>query len=185
MKKWLILSVMLVVATISQASAATVTFDDAYANSILYDVYSNGSSFSDLGLTFTNNGSYMYVWDSSSPNSNGTNNLIFLGSGGSDYLTITKTGGGAFDLYKLDMSISWYDPNTTENILVNGSPITLIQGIQTYTLNLLGVTQVNITGVTGYWLADNIKTNVAAPLPGSLLLLGSCLVGLIGLRRRS
>jgi hypothetical protein len=187
MKKWLILIAMLMV-IVPQANAGVVTFDDAFGNSI---VGTAQTSFSDQGLTFTNFGTYMYVWGpaiSPNPNGNGTNSLIFAGYGANDYLTITKTGGGTFDLYSLDMALSWYNTSVSETILVNGSPITLIQGLQNYVLNLLGVTQVTITGVpsmTGYWLADNINTNVAAPLPGGLLLLGSGLVGLIGLRRRS
>ncbi|MGO9175292.1 MAG: hypothetical protein ACLQED_04010 [Desulfobaccales bacterium] len=186
MRKVLPLVFVLVLGMVVAASAATVTFDDAYANSIVTDIYYNGSSFSDMGLTFTNSGTYMLVWGPGSPNSNGTNNLIFAGYNTGDSLAITKTGGGAFNLNSLEMSISWYDSNAAEVISVNGSPITLSQGIQTYALNLVGVTEVDITGVpsnSGYWLADNINTNVPVPLPPSMLLLGSGLLGLVGFRR--
>lgn len=184
MKKLLIIIALLLLAIVPQASAGTVTFDDAYGNSIVGVQWNFGQSFSDMGLTFTNNGSYMYVWGPTGPNNNGTNSLIFAGFDAADFLTITKTGGGTFDLYSLDMTISFYNTNASENIFVNGNPITLVQGIQNYTLNLLGVTQVVITSLPGmgYWLADNINTNVAAPLPGTLLLLGSGLLGIAGLR---
>ncbi len=106
----------------------------------------------------------MYVWDGTNPNSNGTNNLIFGGSN-SSILKVTRTGGGPFDLLSVDMSISQNDSNTTETIYVNGSPIYLRQGMRTYTLNLMGVTEVDFTaivpfsGTTPYWLMDNVTYN--------------------------
>ena len=97
MKKQLRFATVVVALTAIAApvGAGVITFDDSYANSILYTPFYNGQSFSDGGLTFTSQGqdSVLYVWDSWSPNSNGTNNLIF-GFGGGDYLAITKTGGG-------------------------------------------------------------------------------------------
>ncbi len=142
------------------AFATTVTFDDAAGNSIVDQAQ---SVFSDQGLTFTNSGTYMYVWDGGSPNGNGTNANIFAGFSTGDFESITRTGGGAFDLVSLDLAISWYDANPTEIITVNGAPLTITQTLTTYTLNLLGVTQVDISGVPsngGYWLADNVTTSV-------------------------
>ena len=187
MKRLLILSFLLSIAIVSQANAYVVTFDDSYANSILHQGFYNSQSFSDQGLTFTNQGSQLYVWDGSSPNSNGTNNLIFGGFSTGDYLAITKTGGGAFDVNRFDMSISWYDGNSTETISVNGSPINLGQGIQTYTLNLYGITELDITGVPsniGYWLLDNMNVSTAVPEPATMLLLGSGLLGLAAYGRK-
>jgi hypothetical protein len=164
---------------VGAAQASTITFDDTVGNSILNTAI---STFSDGGLTFTSHGTYMYVWDGSSPNSNGSNNLIFAGFNGGDYLAITKTGGGSFDLLNLDLTISWYDGNASEIITVNGSPQTISQTLTNYNLNLVGVTELDISGVpsnSGYWSADNIVTNVSGvPEPSTWTAL---LLGFVGL----
>lgn len=135
------------------------------------------------GLDFTSGSGIMYVWDPGSPNGNGTPSLIYaFGSP----VTITKTGGGIFDLNSFDMTISWYDSNASEVILVNGNPITLIQGLQTYNLNLLGVTSVTVSELpsgSGYWLMDNVVYNTT-PEPGTLALLGSGVLAGVGALRR-
>jgi hypothetical protein len=162
------------------SQATTVTFDDLSAPTGVL------SSFSDMGLDFTNNGTYMLVWDGSSPNSNGTNNNIFAGFSSSDYETITKTGGGTFTLDSIDLAISWYDSNPTETITINGSPLTITQTLTTYTLNLVGVTAVNISGVpsdSGYWTADNIVYNaVPEPSTWAMIMLGFAGLGFAGYR---
>lgn len=146
------------------------------------------------GLTFAHdNGIFMAVWDGTSPNSNGTNNLIFspfsLGSGN---MTITKTGGGVFDLLSFDMVISWYNSNPNEVVFVNGSPLNLTQTLTNFAVNLIGVSSVTISniGVNGsYWSADNFNVNVGVsdvPVPAALPLLAAGLAGLgyAGRRRR-
>jgi hypothetical protein len=158
--------------------AGVVTFDDAAGNAIVDKCV---SSFSDQGLTFT--GSYcMGVW-ALNPNGNGTNSLIYdpyVGGGGGP-LTITKTGGGAFSLGDVDLSVSWYDSNPTETITINGSPLTISQTYATYDLGLTDVTSVTISGVAsqgGYWLADNLNFSAGVPEPASW---ATMLIGLFGL----
>jgi hypothetical protein len=164
------------------ARAGVVTFDDSVGNSLLGQGMGAGQSFSDQGLTFSVIGSGVgYVWDHTAPNSNGTNNNIF-GFGPTDTESITKTGGGAFNLNSIDLAISFYDSNPTELITINGTPLLITQTLTTYMLNLNGVSQVNISGVasgTGYWLADNVTFNVAVtPLPSTWTLL---IAGFLGL----
>jgi hypothetical protein len=127
----------------------------------------------------------MYVWDGSSPNGNGTPALIFAGFGSGASMTMSLTGGGSFTLDSVDMTISWYDPNPTEVITVNGNPITLIQGLQTYNLNMSGTsfTFSDLPSGAGYWLMDNVVYN-STPEPGTLALLGSGVLGALGMLRR-
>ena len=137
----------------------------------------------------------MYVWDGTSPNGNGTPALI-LAFDPTAQVAITQTGGGAFDLNSFDMAISWYSSaiSTTVSVTADflvGSPstqsLTLIQGLQTYNLNLMNVTEVDVNGLAsgdGYWLMDNVTYNAGAvPEPASLSLFGIGLIGL-GLRFR-
>lgn len=160
----------------STASAAVLTFDD-YTS---VDLEQTSIEYRGLTFTKTLGNGYQYVWDGSSPNSNGTNALIYgYGSG----VTITRTGGGLFSLLNLDMAISWYNSQATESVMINGTAFTLTQGLTELTTNLFGVSQVTISGSgAGYWLADNVTA--AVPLPAGLPLLAAGLAGLGLLARR-
>ena len=162
------------------AGATTVDFNSYLPLNVCQATISSG------GLDF-NGGYCMGVWDGTSPNGNGTPALIYDNFGGGQVVTMSLTGGGAFTLNSVDMTISWYDTNPSEVILVNGNPITLIQGLQTYNLNLTGtsVTFSELPSHTGYWLMDNVVYNGGTtPEPGTLALLGSGVLAGLGVLRR-
>ena len=178
----LALTVLSLVLLATVAGASTVDF-------VGYPNYNVDSTFvSYQGLDFTMTGDHMYVWCCNSPNGNGLPGLIYADFTGGNTMTITKTGGGPFTLDSVDMTISFYDANASEVITANGIPLTLVQGLQTYNLDLSGVTSVVFTGVpslSGYWFMTNVNYNSTTPEPGTLALLGSgALAGLGVLRRK-
>ncbi len=186
-----LLGLFCVVLLCTAAKAATVDFNNYSPLNTLENVLSSG------GLTFTagiGNGvcpaACQFVWDSSSPNSNGTPGLVYAYG---DPMTITRTSGGAFNLNSFDMSISWYDSNPSElidviaNFAGGGSTsetLTLGQGLQTFDLNLVNLTSLTLSEAPGgYWLMDNVNYS-ATPEPGSLLLLGTGIAGIAAAIRR-
>jgi len=167
----------------------------AHADVVTFNNYSplnvQFANTSDGGLSFAATGptNLAYVWDGTSPNSNTTPNLIFA-LGDSDTMTITKTGGGAFDLSSIDFAISWFSAEVSDTIFINGSPLGITSSLTTYGLNLVGVNSVTISGLssdTGYWLADNIVYNAATtvPEPSSLALAALAFSAMAYRRRRT
>ena len=191
-KHWGLLAGLALALSFSPAGAATVTFDNPALDPIV--TQQPIFTFSTDGLTF-NGGQTMAVWDSSAPNSNGSDNLINGLVEGTAPVIITKTGGGIFDLISLSMAISFYDSNPTETVLINGVPITITQSLQTFTLNLLGVSSVTISAANegedgnGYWTADNITFAAIAAVPEpstwAMMILGFAGVGFMTYRRRN
>lgn len=194
LSKWAIRGVLvsLAMAVCPAAKAATVTFDDAFGNSNVFHSWQIGESFSDGGLTFTNDSGIMYIWSGSSPGGNGTNSNLFGNMVQTGYETITRTGGGNFDLYSIDLSISFYATGPLNEVTINGVPLPITSVSTTYILNLVGVSEVKISSVAthdGYWSADNLVWSAATastPVPAALPLFATGLVGLgwLGRRRR-
>lgn len=152
-------------------------------------------SYSSGGLTFTEGGFVgLGIWDGSSPNSNGTNNLIFTDGFGGGNVTITRTGGGTFDLFSIDLVVSWYSGLANDTVLLNGVPQDITSTLTTYVLNLTGITSFTISGLindanAGYWSADNIVYDVVAPIPVPaalpLMLVALGGLGLVARRRQA
>jgi hypothetical protein len=179
--------VVLSIALLAGFASATVVDFNSYLplNTCSTTISTGGLDFTGNGISC--NGSFMYVWDGSSPNGNGTPALIFAGFGTGSTMTMSLTGGGAFTLNSVDMTISWYDVNPSEIINTTAGALTLIQGLQTYTLNSTGtsVTFSDLPSGTGYWLMDNVVYNGGTtPEPGTLALLGSGMLAGVGMLRR-
>ena len=190
----------LVLALAAPAAQAAVVDFDAYPapNDFLQSFDFGGLNFAYSGVAGSYDGD-MAVWDSASPNSNGTNNLIFTDNFTANTVTISRTGGGLFDLLSIDFAISWYSTTSANSLFVNGTELFIDTTLATYLLNLNNVTSVTLTGLTddstnvsylgGFWLADNINYDAVAPIPVPaalpLMLLALGALGVAARRRRS
>jgi hypothetical protein len=192
-KKTLVVLAFVLLAGI--ANAQTVNFSGFSPQDVPFTTLSTG------GLTFTNPGNtadYMYVWDTSSPNSAGNPGLIYASYYYGDPVTITATGGGTFNLVDIIATLSWYDGNPSDNITLTGAvsgggsisdTLSLGQGLQTYNLpgfsNLTSVIISPVASNNGYWLI----TSVSLPEGGAsllyLLLAGATTFGAIFFRPRN
>jgi hypothetical protein len=178
-----------------QARANVVTFDDSVGNTLAGHFF---NSFTDQRLPFTNSSpisGLLYVipdfWlvDAGLP-SDGTNVLSY--GLGTAPMVITKAGGGDFDLFSADFALSansFGAPSDTVQLTAAtaGGPvtrtITLGESFQTYSLNLINVSSIEITPLHlndnySYWAADNFVTNnVPEPATWAMILMGFGMMG--------
>jgi len=196
-----------VLGTGGAAWADIVTFDDAVGVAAAFNQLIPPSPLTDQGLVFSYNEAFGGVWSSEYDfEGNGTLNYIYQGATG---VTVTRQGGGTFNLDSADFTLSWYtaaggaNPGVDPDVTIDSDTITLTtdlgdsdiltlgQGFQTYALGYSGITSLHISGSTGqvgYWAVDNIVgSNFGSPTPEPTtwaLMIGG--LGLAGwaLRRR-
>ena len=104
-------------------------------------------------------------------------------NGGDTFVTLTRVGGGKFDLKSFDYVMDWSD------VSADGLSVGSIQDSGTWNTVLTGITELRIG--SGYFnQIDNVDVEAAAPsgavpLPGTLaLMLGGLAAGSVARRRR-
>jgi hypothetical protein len=105
-------------------------------------------------------------------------------NGGNSFITLTRVGGGKFNLNSFDYVMDWSD------VAVDGVSVGSIQDIGTWSTVLTNVTELRI-GSGAFNQIDNVNVDAAAPsgavpLPGTLaLMLGGLAAGSLARRRRN
>jgi hypothetical protein len=156
----------------------------ANADALLFDA--------DLGANAFDHSPYAFIEDNAqipSEDFPGGQNFLYYGGQVGQQLEITRPNGGAFNLDSLEMSQSWYSQTPQQPAYVtiswNGpdagsEKLSLIQGFQNYTLNLIDVTYVYISttqcpasapgcqNATSYWGLDDLAVDfLAVPEPST------------------
>ena len=104
-------------------------------------------------------------------------------NGWNSFITLTRVGGGKFNLNSFDYVMDWSD------VAVDGVSVGSIQDIGTWSTVLTNITELRI-GSGAFNQIDNVDVEAAAPsgsvpLPGTLaLMLGGLAAGSMARRRR-
>jgi len=105
-------------------------------------------------------------------------------NGWNSFITLTRVGGGKFNLNSFDYVMDWSD------VAVDGVSVGSIQDIGTWSTVLTNITELRI-GSGAFNQIDNVNVEAAAPggavpLPGTLaLMLGGLAAGGLARRRRN
>ncbi len=192
----------ILVSAASQASAATINFDDHTVGQppdSYPTVFQGPIGFSDGGFQFSNNAVILNVSSVANGPAHSGNNAMFndyFGFGYGPEFTVTQVGGGTFSfsgLYAQSFSHSANDPITVgiegfrNGIYVGIIPILTVLDWTNISLSSPGAVgsfaniDTLIIRASDYALIDDIglSANVATtPIPGALLLFTSALSGL-------
>jgi hypothetical protein len=170
--------------------------------------FGNGNPYQEDGFQISNsknNHDGLVFWGNdignwwSQHNADPGGNTLSHNYGGST-MTLTKIGGGLFDFNSIDLA-DIYNNGVEEDVQFNflfGDSSTLqttvtldnLVGLQTFTFNQFGLSQVSWTPLTtpGPFLQlDNIVVDASVsqvPVPAAVWLFGSGLAGLLGFNRK-
>jgi hypothetical protein len=176
------------------AQAAVLTFDNL-GSLYGYGVPSPDMNVTEKSLSYTEQGFTLTLW---TPNAwygahigdayyNQSYNWHDLGANGyGSYVTLTRNGGGAFDLTGFDYG----DYSQGFTISARGYGDVTLGGTGRNAMKYLGVSEVVFSGYDNYTMIDNLEVaavNAEVPEPGSaaLLLAGFGLVGAMARRRKA
>jgi hypothetical protein len=186
---------------VSPAAAATITFD-SYGGTLINGGGTKTFDGFDFGITNVNGG-FGFVGLQSSLTNNGTPNLFVANH---SILTMTRSGGGAFELSSFDLAGSWIsDPSRwAESVTVTGQldgggaitltvPVTgsfVTRAFGSSSLTSVTFTPSNPSGCSSdfEFELDNIQVADAqatpVPEPASMTLLGTGIAAAWAARRR-
>lgn len=179
------------ISTASQA-VTTVNFNDLI--SAADGLAGTGMAYSSSGLTFTSPVvDDLQHWGSGNPFNADPGGAALLKFDEFSRMTVTRTGGGAFDLISLQLaeSESGLGPITVEfrytnalGTVAGALEVTVPSGLQTFMINQPGITSFAL-GPIDFQL-DNVVYDVAAiPEPETFALFAAGLLGLCwGVRRK-
>lgn len=186
---------LLIAATALAAPAGAAVADFETQPAFRCDLFL--SPLSDGGLTFEYGFSVCFYSPASPADFPTPPSSTVAGFGASD-VTVTKTGGGVFDLISVDLAFGPFDHDglssdttTVTGVLSGGgtvsSVLTIDYGFDTYTFNWTGLTSVvfgELEATSEYLAFDNlVYDGGAVPAPAALALFGFGVLGLASVRQ--